>query len=340
MASGSNFVAARSMAARLSVPARVLRANWKGRVASSNTWAKARTSVRETSLRKTSPVAMPRTPPAGLRNAMAVRAHPACRSRDAFKPCARPAMGGNSPRAHCCGPRPTLTEALIVAFSHRAEPLPAAALAEAPVFPPSTLVHLGWVVRHLAHVDGYISAAGQETCLTVYGWQQLAAGLDRLSDEFRIEAPSAAVAQPTCRRLTIMYGDVSAAEAHPLPENIPEHEDGAGRQVSVAQDRAEPAPSAPPPVERAGSDAEPLEAGAADEAPAIGSPSPAWPHFGLAWLTTIDLSAEFRERLPTLRCGRAEVPYPLLGGPASCTPPRDGLEIVPARPAFAPGPLP
>ena len=191
----------------------------------------------------------------------------------------------------------TLTEALIAAFSHRAEPLPAAALAEAPVFPPSTLVHLGWVVRHLAHVDGYISAAGQETCLTVYGGQQFAAGLDRLSDEFRrIEAPSAAVAQPTCRRLTITYGDVSAAEAHPLPENIPKHEDGAGRQANVAQDRAEPAPSTPPPVEGADSEAEPLEAGAADEAPAIGSPSPA----ALAWLTTIDLSAEFRERLPTL----------------------------------------
>ena len=111
-----------------------------------------------------------------------------------------------------------------------------------------------------------------------------------------VEAPSAAAAQPTCRCLTVMDGDVSAAEAHPLPENIPEHEDGAGRQASVAQDRAEPAPSALPPVERADSEAEPLEAGAVDEAPAIGSPSPAWPRAALAWLATIDLSAEFRKR--------------------------------------------
>ena len=125
---------------------------------------------------------------------------------------------------------------LIAAFSHRAEPLPAAALAEAAVLPPSTLVHLGWVVRHLAHVDGYISAAGQEACLTVYGGQQLAAGRDRLSDEFRrVEAPSAAAAQPTCHRLTVMDGDVSAAEAHPLPENIPEHEDGALRRTALSQ---------------------------------------------------------------------------------------------------------
>ena len=88
VASGSSSVAARSMAARLSVPALVLRANWYGRVASSNTPAKARASARDTSLRNTSPVAMPRTPPPGLRNAV---------SRDKARASMMP--GGRSARA-------------------------------------------------------------------------------------------------------------------------------------------------------------------------------------------------------------------------------------------------
>ena len=65
-------------------------------------------------------------------------------------------------------PAAALTEALIAAASHRNEGLHQLALAEASVLPPSTLVHLGWVVRRIARPDGYISAAGQEVCLMLY----------------------------------------------------------------------------------------------------------------------------------------------------------------------------
>ena len=70
MASASSSVAARSMPAKQSVPARAFSANWYGRVARSNIGANCRASVRETRRRNVSPVAMPRTPPAGLESAV------------------------------------------------------------------------------------------------------------------------------------------------------------------------------------------------------------------------------------------------------------------------------
>ena len=82
-------------------------------------------------------------------------------------------------------PVAALTKALIAAASHRNEGLHQLALAEAAAFPPSTLVHLGWVVQQIARPDGCISAAGQNVCLTLYGGSELASRLDRLSDEFR-----------------------------------------------------------------------------------------------------------------------------------------------------------
>ena len=78
--------------------------------------------------------------------------------------------------------------------------LPQAALEEAAALPSSTLVHLGWVVRHIVRPDGYVSAAGQEVCLMLYGGSALASALDRLSDEFRRAlappAPLSAVEAP------------------------------------------------------------------------------------------------------------------------------------------------
>ena len=59
---------ARDRVKRVSVPARVFRANWYGRVASSSwqTWAR----LRDTTRRQVSPVPMPRTPSPGLRRAV------------------------------------------------------------------------------------------------------------------------------------------------------------------------------------------------------------------------------------------------------------------------------
>ena len=110
-------------------------------------------------------------------------------------------------------PIAALTEALIAAASHRNEDLPQAALEEAAILPSSTLVHIGWGMRHIAHPDGYISAAGQEVCLMLYGGSALASALDRLSDAFRTALAPPAPAAPACRRLTLVYGDLSAADA-------------------------------------------------------------------------------------------------------------------------------
>ncbi|CAE7379290.1 unnamed protein product, partial [Symbiodinium pilosum] len=99
-------------------------------------------------------------------------------------------------------PVAALTEALIAAAIHNHEALPETALAEAATLPSSTLIHLGWVVRHLVGEDGYITAAGQAVCLETFGGAGLATTLDRRSDIFRY-----------ARRLTVTYG---AIEPPPL----------------------------------------------------------------------------------------------------------------------------
>ena len=193
-------------------------------------------------------------------------------------------------------PVAALTEALIAAASHRNGGLHQLALAEAAVLPPSTLVHLGWVVRRIARPDGYISAAGQEVCLMLYGGSELASRLDRLSDEFR---------------LTLTYGELSAAEveAHPIPE-INVEQLSPTEAAPTALDQA----AAPPAAERADSQAETDGAAVGNEAPPVGSPPPAWPRAALAWLGTIDLAEEFRSQLPTIR----SVPRFLMAGVRRC----------------------
>ena len=62
MADGRASSAAWRTCARASVPARVCKANWKGRVAWSNVLAWVRARVREARRRRASPVAIPRTP--------------------------------------------------------------------------------------------------------------------------------------------------------------------------------------------------------------------------------------------------------------------------------------
>ena len=94
-------------------------------------------------------------------------------------------------------PVAALTEALIAAAVHNHEALPQTALAEAATLPPSTLIHLGWVVRHLVGEDGYITAAGQAVCLETFGGAGFATALDRRSDIFR-----------HARRLTVTYGAI------------------------------------------------------------------------------------------------------------------------------------
>ena len=68
--SGRSSNSVRSRAASASVPARACNAYWNGCVAASNTLAHCLARTRETSLRKVSPVAMPRTPPLGLLRAV------------------------------------------------------------------------------------------------------------------------------------------------------------------------------------------------------------------------------------------------------------------------------
>ena len=247
-------------------------------------------------------------------------------------------------------PIATLTEALIAAFTHRGEPLPAAALAEAAVLPSHTLVHLGWVVRNLAHADGYVSAAGQEACFTIYGGHAIATGLDRLSDAFRqASVPAAPTAPPIGRRLTVTYGDLSADEVRLAPEASSEQQDGSGQHNDEAAEHAVTTANAPPTVERAESEVKPLEVSAWDAAPTVGSPSPAWPRSSLAWLAAVNLSAEFRERLPTLRSVprfltagvRRCLTRPAGGNAATrCSIPRGRLEAFLVGAALAPSPMP
>ena len=88
-ASGRRERAARAQAARASVPARAWSANWYGRVAWSKVWAHSLASVLKTRRRKTSPVAIPRTPPSGLRKAVSrAMAKPAAMSEGTLA-CAR-----------------------------------------------------------------------------------------------------------------------------------------------------------------------------------------------------------------------------------------------------------
>ena len=207
-------------------------------------------------------------------------------------------------------PAAALTEALIAAASHRSEGLHQLALAEAAVLPPSTLVHLGWVVRHIARPHGYISAAGQEVCLMLYGGSELASRLDRLSAEFRRASAPPAPAEPV-RRLTLTYGELSAAEAeaHPIPEiNVEQLSPTEAAPTALDQAAALPA------AERADSQAETDGAAVGNEAPPVGSPPPAWPRAALAWLGTIDLVEEFRSQLPTIR----SVPRFLTAGVRRC----------------------
>ena len=209
-------------------------------------------------------------------------------------------------------PIAALTEALIAAANHRNEDLPQAALEEAATLPSSTLVHLGWVMRHIAHPDGYISAAGQEVCLMLYGGSALASALDPLSDAFRTALAPPAPAAPACRRLTLVYGDLSAADA---PEISVGHADGEEQTATPEPAHTTQAPVAEHPSPgRADSEAETVGDADGNEAPPVGSPAPAWPRAALAWLGTIDLAEAFRERLPTIRT----VPRFLTAGVRRC----------------------
>ena len=120
----------------------------------------------------------------------------------------------------------------------------------------------------------------------LYGGSAFASALDRLSDEFR-----RALAPPA---------PLAAVEALHVAENRDEHVDGAEHTSGPEPARAMPAPAAQHPVaEGAESEAETVGA-VGDEAPPVGSPSPTWLRAALAWLNTVDLAQEFRERLPTM----------------------------------------
>ena len=84
----------------------------------------------------------------------------------------RAAMVGRGPSCPCClGPCPG---GRLNGGAHRSihnhEALPETALAEAATLPPSTLIHLGWVVRHLVGEDGYITLRVRRCA-----WKRLAA---------------------------------------------------------------------------------------------------------------------------------------------------------------------
>ena len=136
------------------------------------------------------------------------------------------------------------------------------------MLPSHTLVHLGWVVRHLAHADGYLNAAGQEACHTV---QALATGLDRFSDALRQAVAllaSGSTRSPAHRALPHgnIWGTVGSRGARTCSElRAPGQQDkGSAGPRSANGDEPRIAED---------SEFEPLDAGAWDEAPTIDSSS-------------------------------------------------------------------
>ena len=161
-----------------------------------------------------------------------------------------------------------LTAALAGTPSPGAATSAARLTAAAARLPSAAQAHLPWAVRHLAGPDGYVEAAGQEVCLQLYGGLALATRLNTASDFFRastVPAPAAAV--PPARRRPRRRRDP------PRPSNAP-----AAPSVPVPASDDEASPAAP---------ARTL----------VGSISDAsW-----AWLDTVDLTAEFRAPVPTIR---------------------------------------
>ncbi|CAE7533754.1 unnamed protein product, partial [Symbiodinium pilosum] len=146
----------------------------------------------------------------------------------------------------------------------------------------------------------------------LYGGSALASALDPLSDAFRTALAPPAPAAPACRRLTLVYGDLSAADA---PEISVGHADGEEQTATPEPAHTTQAPVAEHPSPgRADSEAETVGDADGNEAPPVGSPAPAWPRAALAWLGTIDLAEAFRERLPTIRT----VPRFLTAGVRRC----------------------
>ena len=116
----------------------------------------------------------------------------------------------------------------------------------------------------------------------LYGGSALASALDRLSDAFRTALAPPAPAAPACHRLTLVYGDLSAADA---PEIGVGHADGEEQTATPEPAHTTQAPVAEHPSPgRADSEAETVGAADGNEAPPFGSPAPAWPRaaFGLA----------------------------------------------------------
>ena len=169
------------------------------------------------------------------------------------------------------------------------------------------------VVRHIAYPDGYISASGQEVCLMLYGGSALASALDRLSDEFRSALAPPAPAVPACRRLTFMYGDLSAGDA---PEISVGHAEEREHTAAPEPARTTQAPVAEHPSPgRADS-----EAGTVGEAPPAGSPAPAC--------------------MATSRLGLARHHRPRRGIPRTIADHPHGAPISDSRGAQVPDPLP
>ena len=127
---------------------------------------------------------------------------------------------------------------------------------------------LPWAVRHLAGPDGYLEAAGQEVCLQLYGGLALATRLNAASDSFRASAvPERAEAAPPAHRRP------RRRRAPSLPFNAP-----AAPSVPVPDSDDEASPDAP------------------TQTPVGSIPDASW-----AWLDTVDLTAEFRTPIPTIR---------------------------------------
>ncbi|CAE7941842.1 GOR, partial [Symbiodinium sp. KB8] len=185
--------------------------------------------------------------------------------------------------------------------------------------PNSALVHVGWAVRQLCEQDGYLIATVQEALLQCYGGEAFALAVDRHADRFRQRPrsppsrdasppPAAPAAVPDARdgcdaaapaRHGCERRDASAAPAGTLTarQHLPRRRRGARGSGAAAPQPGPPAPE----EDHAASASDGADiATAAPPANSAGT-SVALTRAAGSWLDGLDLSAEFRNPVPTLQ---------------------------------------
>ena len=157
--------------------------------------------------------------------------------------------------------------------------------------PNSALVHVGWAVRQLCEQDGYLIATVQEALLQCYGGAAFALAVDRQSDRFRQRPrspPSRDASQPPATPAAVPDAR-NGYDAAELTRHGCERRDASAAPAGTLAAR----PRLPRRRRGAG------RSGAAALQP--GQPAPEEDHAASARLDGSDLSAEFRNPVPTLQ---------------------------------------